>query len=143
MFRKFLLITCLAFSSMASSSGVDWLKIPVSAEEIEKLNAQGIKIIDIRKEHEWLKTGLVDQSIPLTFLLPGRREIDPNFITNFPNLIARDEPFALICNTQSRTSVLAGLLAEQGWTQVIQMTGGVQSLIKQNYEFSPYQKTAM
>lgn len=140
MLKILFLLAGLLLSTQALPTELDWLKLHVSAEEIDKLNAQGIKIIDIRKEHEWLKTGVVDQAINLTFLLPGRRQIDPEFIKQFPQLIAKDQPFAIICNTQSRTSVLAGLLAEQGWTQVIQLTGGAQSLIQQGYSFKPYQQ---
>jgi len=91
------------------------------AEMMEK----GVKVVDIRRPEEWHQTGVVAGSHLLTaFDRYGR--IEPDFVGEFEELVARDEPVVLICRTGSRTAALARALAEQlEYQQVYNVTDGI------------------
>lgn len=91
------------------------------AEMMEK----GVKVVDIRRPEEWHQTGVVAGSHLLTaFDRHGR--IEPDFVGEFQELVARDEPVVLICRTGSRTAALARALAEQlEYQQVYNVTDGI------------------
>ncbi len=92
---------------------------------LAEMIAKGGKVVDIRRPEEWHQTGVVGGSHLLTaFDRYGR--VEPDFVGEFQQLVARDEPVVLICRTGSRTAALARALAEQlEYEQVYNVTDGI------------------
>lgn len=90
-----------------------------------EMMAQGIKVVDIRRPEEWRQTGVVEGSHLLT-AFDGFGRLEPGFVHEFQQLVAKDEPVVLICRTGSRTAVLARALAEQlEYEKVYNVTDGI------------------
>ncbi len=92
---------------------------------LAEMIAKGVKVVDIRRPEEWHQTGVVGGRHLLTaFDRYGR--VEPDFVGEFQQLVARDEPVVLICRTGSRTAALARALAEQlEYEQVYNVTDGI------------------
>lgn len=105
------------------------VKPPLFAEldnqGLAEMLAQQVKVVDIRRPEEWQQTGVVDGSHLLSaFDRYGR--IEPQFVAQFQELAAPDEPVVLICRTGSRTAALAEALADQlKYTKLYNVTDGI------------------
>lgn len=101
-----------------------------SPELIESLN---IKIIDIRTPFEWNQTGIVEGSHTLTFFdSMGRYDIK-KFTEELDKIVNKDEKFAVICRTGSRTSQVASLLNQHYGYNAVNLKGGIMKLIGEGY----------
>ncbi len=97
-----------------------------------------IKIIDIRTSPEWEETGLLPNSIPLTFFdIFGNYNL-PAFMKALRSHIKEGEKFALICHVGNRTAILADYLDKEEHMQVINLLGGIDHAIKQGLSTQPY-----
>ncbi len=97
----------------------------------------GIKIIDIRTAPEWQQTGIVKNSIPITFFDRFGQYDVKAFLSELDKHVKKGEKFAIICRTGSRTGSIVKFLSDQGYN-VINLQGGVMSLTNQGYKLSPY-----
>ncbi len=85
----------------------------------------GIKIIDIRTESEWIETGVLAGSHTITFFYNDGSYNVRKFLKELNRVLdSRDEEFALICRTGSRTRVVASFLGRNGY-QVVNLVGGL------------------
>ena len=103
----------------------------------EAVVKSGIKIIDIRTLPEWKETGLVENAIPLTFFDEQGRYDAEAFIKVLDKHVSKEKEFALMCRTGSRTSAVSELLSKQGY-KVVNLKGGIKSLMSQGYTPKPY-----
>lgn len=92
---------------------------------LKALLESGTKIVDIRRQDEWDKTGVVEGSQRLT-AFDGKG----NFIRSFPESLRKiagpADDVILICRTGNRSAVLANMLVEQaGYTKVYNVTDGI------------------
>lgn len=97
---------------------------------LKALLKRGTKIVDIRRQDEWDKTGVIKGSQRLT-AFDGKG----NFVRGFPESLKKiagpGEDVILICRTGNRSSVLANMLAEQaGYTKVYNVTDGIVKWLK-------------
>ena len=123
MTRIFGLIVAMAITLFA---GVKTL------EATPALVERPMTIIDIRTEPEWVQTGIVKGAIPITFF-DERGGYDVNaFMNELTKHVTKDKEFALICRTGNRTTAVSDFLGKQGY-QVINLKGGIKSLINQGY----------
>lgn len=97
----------------------------------------GIKIIDIRTEPEWVETGLVENSIPITFFDEQGHYNAQAFVNELSKHVKKEREFALICRTGNRTVAVSEFLSKQGY-KVINLKGGIKQLISQGYTPEPY-----
>jgi rhodanese-related sulfurtransferase len=97
----------------------------------------GVKIIDIRTKGEWVETGIVENSIPITFFDEQGRYNAEAFIQELNKYVKKDREFALICRTGNRTTAVSDFLSKQGY-KVINLKGGVKKLMAQGYTLEPY-----
>ncbi|KIM12771.1 MAG: hypothetical protein KU37_02540 [Sulfuricurvum sp. PC08-66] len=96
-----------------------------------------IKIIDIRTATEWSQTGIVKNSIPLTFF-DERNQYNINaFLKALDSHVKKGETFALICRTGSRSQMVANFLGKNGYN-VIDLQGGVMAAQRQGVKLIPY-----
>lgn len=102
----------------------------IGNDELKELLIKGVKIVDIRREDEWDKTGVIEGSELLTAF-----DAKGQFIRRFPvdleEIAGPDEPVILICRTGNRTAVLANMMTEQGgYKNVYNVTDGITKWIK-------------
>jgi rhodanese-related sulfurtransferase len=90
----------------------------------ELLNSK-TPIVDIRTPGEWRETGLLKNAIPIMFF-NERGGYDLNgWLKELNTKVDTSKPFALICHTGSRTSMLAPYLAKELGYKVINLKGGM------------------
>jgi len=90
----------------------------------------GIPIVDIRTAGEWRETGILKNAIPITFF-DEKGQYDVNkFLRELNAKVDTKKPFALICRTGSRTSMVAPWLAKELHYNVINLKGGMMYAIQ-------------
>jgi len=104
----------------------------------EFVNSAKLKIIDIRTKGEWKETGIIKGSYPLTFFNEkGNYDID-GFLKSLNKIVNKDEKFALICRTGSRTGMVSNFLGKKLDYHVINLKGGLMKLIRAGYKTVSY-----
>ncbi|MDX9813499.1 MAG: rhodanese-like domain-containing protein [Sulfurimonas sp.] len=84
-----------------------------------------IPIVDIRTPMEWKETGLLKRSIPIMlFDEKGKYDL-VDFLDKLNKAVDTTKPFAIICRTGSRTSILAPFLSQKLHYDVINIKSGV------------------
>lgn len=77
-------------------------------------------LVDIRTPEEWAETGVPTGALRLDMT-------DPNFVTKL-DAVRRANPgkdIAIICRTANRTSLVHRELTARGWTNLINVRGGL------------------
>jgi len=101
---------------------------------VEFINNSKMKIIDIRTEGEWVQMGVIKNSILITFF-DERGGVDTDrFIADLNGVVEKDEEFAIICNTGSRTKLISNYLGKKLDYKVVNLTGGMMKLLKEGFE---------
>lgn len=95
---------------------------------------QEIKIIDIRTPPEWRETGIVEGSYTIMFFDERGRFDIPKFLGELNKVVKKDEQFALICRTGSRTMEVSKFLANELGYNVINLAGGITKMMKEGYK---------
>jgi rhodanese-related sulfurtransferase len=97
---------------------------------LKALLKRGVKIIDIRRQDEWDKTGVIEGSQRLT-AFDDKGNFVQNFTRSLKKIAGPKEDVILICRTGSRSSAIANMLAEQeGYTKVYNVTEGLVKWLK-------------
>ncbi len=106
----------------------------VNAGEIQVLQEDGYKFIDIRTKKERDNTGIVPGSLEITaFDIYGN--FVPEFMKTFRDLVELDDHTVFISNEGEIASILANGFVEQlNATNMYTLKGGIQQLIKENYK---------
>lgn len=104
----------------------------------ENFVKSGVKIIDIRTASEWKDTGVVENSVPITFFDEQGRYDAEAFLAELNKHVKKDREFALICRTGNRTLAVSDFLSKQGY-KVVNLKGGIARLITQGYTPVKYQ----
>ena len=107
-------IVCLLTIKFAFAEIVD-----VNNEQIKELLKNNIPIVDIRRSSEWDQTGVVPQSILLTFF---NKEGNYNYDEWYEKLlleIDEDKPIILICRTGRRTNIIAKMMEIKKFDNII------------------------
>ncbi len=97
-----------------------------------------IKIIDIRTPGEWKETGIVDGAYTIMFFDEKGKFNIPEFLKELDKIVKKDEQFALICRTGSRTAEISKFLSSELGYKVINLGGGMMKLKKEGHEPVPY-----
>ena len=93
--------------------------VDVNNEQIKELSKNNIPIVDIRRSSEWDQTGVVPQSILLTFF---DKEGNYNYDEWYEKLrleIDEGKPIILICRTGRRTTIIAKMMEIKNFDNVI------------------------
>ncbi len=104
----------------------------------QKLLQMHIPIVDIRTPQEWRETGLLKGSIPIMFFDEKGNYNIQKFLKELNKRVDTSKPFAIICRTGSRTSMLAPFLSQQLGYTVIDLVGGIMEAKKRGLPFTPY-----
>ena len=103
--------------------------IDVNNEEIIKLSNTNIPIVDVRRSSEWDQTGVIPNSILLTFF---DEEGNYNFDEWYEKLqleINATDPIILICRSGKRSKVVANMIDEKFNTIIYNAQSGINSWI--------------
>ncbi len=122
-------------------SSVAYAKPPyenINNQELIELMQQNIPVYDIRRPEEWAQTGIVKNSITMTFF-HADGSVNPDFMPKFTSKIGKDDPFILICRTGNRTSTLANYLGTQvGYTRVYNVENGIMGWLRDKQPVTAY-----
>jgi len=100
---------------------------------LKALIDNGAKVIDVRRQDEWDKTGVIEGSHRLT-AFDARGQFNRDFPAAFQSLVQQDDAVVVICRSGNRSSVIANMLTEQaGYTRVYNVTDGIQKWIKDGH----------
>jgi len=110
--------------------------IVVSSDFLKK----GIPIVDIRTPSEWRETGVVKDAKTIMFFDEQGRYDTEKFLKKLNSAVDTKKPFAIICRTGSRTAMVGDFLAKQLGYNVINLKGGMVSLIHSGYKPIKYVK---
>jgi rhodanese-related sulfurtransferase len=90
----------------------------------EILNSN-LPIVDIRTPSEWKETGLLKGAIPIMFFnLQGKYDIN-TFLKELNAKVDTTKPFAIICHSGSRTSMIAPWMSQKLGYKVTNIQGGM------------------
>ena len=107
--------------------------IDVNNEEMIKLSNTNIPIVDVRRSAEWVQTGVIPNSILLTFF---NEEGNYNFDEWFEKLqleISVTDPIILICRSGKRSKVVANMIDEKFNTIIYNAQSGINSWINKKF----------
>ena len=111
----------------------------MNSDELLEAQAQGAIIVDIRREDEWQKTGIIDGAKTITaFTKAGRLHED--FQQKFSSLVpSLRTSIVLYCRTGNRTTKLGNALVSQlGYSNLSHLHNGITGWIKDGLKSVPY-----
>jgi rhodanese-related sulfurtransferase len=125
----------LAIFALLSFVSADMKNIVVN----KALLSKPMKIIDIRTPAEWSKTGIISGAYTIMFFdEKGNMKTDA-FEAKLRKIVKKNEPFALVCQTGTRTALAAQFLSEErGYENVTNLQGGMSKLMREGYKTTPY-----
>jgi rhodanese-related sulfurtransferase len=82
-------------------------------------------VVDIRTPSEWKESGILKGAIPIMFFDERGNYNINQFLSELNKKVDTKKPFALICRTGSRTSMVAPWLAKELGYDVINLKGGM------------------
>ena len=97
-----------------------------NSEMFKQAQMNGAIIIDIRREDEWKKTGIIDGARTIT-AFGERGNIHPEFQKKFLNIVPSEKtPIMLYCHVGGRSNSLGNALINQlGYSNVSHLTNGI------------------
>tara|TARA_X000000368_G_C22705960_1_gene568856 strand:+ start:56 stop:469 length:414 start_codon:yes stop_codon:yes gene_type:complete len=124
-FKLILLINYL----VASFSFSDVVEI--SNAELKSLLEQEIPLIDIRRKDEWNSTGIIENSILMTFFDKNGKANTIEWLNKLNKILDKNDPVILICRTGRRTGIITKFLSEKvGYRIIYDVTDGISDWIK-------------
>jgi len=125
----------LSLLLLSSTILAEVTNVEINRDYIEKSK---IKIIDIRTESEWEKMGVIKGAYLITFF-PEVGACNPKlFMQELKRVVDKDEQFALISNTASRSKLVSNFLGKKNNYKVVNLIGGMKKLIKEGYKVELY-----
>ena len=123
---KIILIINLFFASLAFSDVIE-----IGNDELKSLLQKRIPLIDIRREDEWKSTGIVENSILMTFFDKNGKANTNEWLKELNKIAKKNDPVILICRTGRRTGIISKFLSEKvGYSLIYDVTDGITDWIK-------------
>lgn len=132
---KIILIINVLFASLAFSDVVE-----IGNIELKSLLQKKIPLIDIRRKDEWKSTGIVENSILMTFFDKNGKANTNEWLKELNKIAKKNDPVILICRTGRRTGIISKFLSEKvGYRLIYDVTDGITDWIKKgNTVVNPY-----
>lgn len=132
---KIILIINVLFSSLAFSDVIE-----IGNIELKSLLQKKIPLIDIRRKDEWKSTGIVENSILMTFFDKNGKANTNEWLKELNKIANKNDPVILICRTGRRTGIISKFLSEKvGYRLIYDVTDGITDWIKKgNTVVNPY-----
>ena len=107
--------------------------VDVNNKQITELSQNNIPIVDIRRSSEWDQTGIIPNSILLTFFdKEGKDNLD-EWYEKLRLQVDVDKPIILICRTGRRTSIIAKMMDKKFDKVIYNAKGGITSWIDEKF----------
>ena len=118
---SFFALLLLSIINMARAEVVD-----IDNEALQKLIADGVTLVDLRRPDEWKNTGVVKGSQLMTFF-DAKGEYDAQaWLTQLGGIVKQDAPVILICHSGNRSNVVSRWLSKEvGFEKVYNVTNGI------------------
>ena len=105
--------------------------VEVDNAALKSLIEQGVPVVDVRRDDEWQKNGVIEGAHLLTFFDKRGRYDAKKWLQELEKITAANEPFVLICEHGVRSKTISNLLDKRlGYTQVHNVTDGMHSWVK-------------
>jgi len=116
----------LTLAILSLSLFADFKTIDVA--EFEKLQKEGLPVIDIRTPQEWKDTGIIEGAHKITFFNEKGQPLIADWFFEVGHLVKdRKEPFIIYCAHASRTQALGEGLVSMGFENVYQLKDGIEN----------------
>ena len=123
---KIILIINVLVSSLAFSDVIE-----IGNVELKSLLQKKIPLIDIRRKDEWKSTGVVENSILMTFFDKNGKANTNEWLKELNKIAKKNDPVILICRTGRRTGIISKFLSEKvGYRLIYDVTDGITDWIK-------------
>ena len=123
---KIILIINVLFASLALSDVIE-----IGNIELKSLLQKKIPLIDIRRKDEWKSTGIVENSILMTFFDKNGKANTNEWLKELNKIAKKNDPVILICRTGRRTGIISKFLSEKvGYNLIYDVTDGITDWIK-------------
>ena len=123
---KIILIINVLFASFAFSDVIE-----IGNIELKSLLQKKIPLIDIRRKDEWKSTGIVENSILMTFFDKNGKAYTNEWLKELNKIAKKNDPVILICRTGRRTGIISKFLSEKvGYRLIYDVTDGITDWIK-------------
>ena len=97
----------------------------VTNAELKDLIARGVTVVDIRRDDEWAKTGVVEGSKLMT-AINGQGKFQAKFVEDLKKLVGPEDEVVLICRTGNRTAAVSKYMVDyQGYKKIYNVTDGI------------------
>ncbi len=107
--------------------------VDINNEEMIKLLNTNIPIVDVRRSSEWVQTGVIPNSILLTFFdKDGNYNFD-EWYEKLPIEINEDDPIILICRSGKRSKVVGNMIDKKFNTIIYNAQSGINSWINKKF----------
>lgn len=99
----------------------------IEMAEVQKMQKEGVPVIDIRTEMEWKDFGVIEGATLETFFNERGQPLLSDFFYTLGTLVKdKSQPFILYCAHANRTEVLAEGLVQMGFEKVYDLKGGIE-----------------
>jgi len=98
--------------------------------QVQKLSKSGVSIVDIRTKGEWDKTGVIPQSILLTFFDSSGNYDFNKWYTDLKKITPNHKSVIIICRSGRRSGLVANMINQKYNTIVYDANNGMNSWIK-------------
>ena len=103
--------------------------VDINNKQITELSQNNIPIVDIRRSSEWDQTGVIPNSILLTFFdKEGKYNLD-EWYEKLRLQVDVDKPIILICRTGRRTKIIAEMMDKKFDKVIYNAKSGITSWI--------------
>ncbi|MCF6206804.1 MAG: rhodanese-like domain-containing protein [Sulfurovum sp.] len=120
--KKLLLITALLSTMLFAQ-----LK-SIDATELEKMQAKGVPVIDIRTPMEWKQTGIIKGAHKMMFFTPNGQPDLAGWFYELGHIVKdKKQPFIIYCAHANRTKALGDGLVQMGFENVYELKGGIEN----------------
>ena len=100
----------------------------IDVAEFEKLQKEGLPVIDIRTAQEWNTTGIIEGAHKITFFSEKGQPLLADWFFEMGHLLKeKKEPFIIYCAHASRTKALGEGLVSMGFENVYELKGGIEN----------------
>jgi rhodanese-related sulfurtransferase len=106
--------------------------VAVDNLQVQKLSKSGVSIVDIRTKGEWDKTGVIPQSILLTFFDSSGNYDFNKWYADLKKITPNYKSVIIICRSGRRSRLVANMINQKYNDIVYDANNGMNSWIKSN-----------
>ena len=100
----------------------------IGIAEFEKLQKDGVPVIDIRTPQEWNATGIIDGAHKITFFNEKGQPLIADWFFELGHLVKdKKTPFIIYCAHANRSKALGKGLVNMGFENIYELKGGIEN----------------